>query len=131
MAVPANRRSESKFEVLLQTRSLAVYTATITANEKVFPPQHKWMADKLNNTAHDIFMLCWEANGLLLSDLKQRERRKQLQKYAIVQCNNLSAEIYLAHTLYHLRGQRVYYWQDKIDSAKTLIQKWIESDSKR
>lgn len=60
-----------------------------------------------------------------------RTYRNNLQRQAILDCNNLLALIGLARPLFHLKGKKVKYWSEKVIKTRNYIKRWRESDQKR
>lgn len=133
--VPASERTESKLKVLVEARTLAVYTLQICTNKKVFLPRYdSVLADEIMKTAKDIFIDCYKANHIRVvgDDAKWKaQTRARLQRQALSNCESMFPLIEMAMKIYHLKASRIEYWTGKVLEVKGLIQKWLEKDVER
>ena len=141
MAVKAGERNvpdtpqNRQLNAVWYARELAVYTIQICKNKKVFLPEYQSaLTDDIIRTAKDIYINAWTANNIRVTEKNKKELwawRSKLQRQAILDCNNLLAQIGLAHTLFHLKGKRVEYWSEQTVKVRNYIKKWRESDIER
>lgn len=121
--------SQQKLKVVTESIGLMDYTMQITSNTKVFKPEYNWLTSAILSETINIYRLVYSANETNLQN--DYETRIKRQKEAVKLCNNLKADILVAHKIYHLREKRVVFWTNKVNGIKSLIQKWSESDKKR
>ena len=141
MAVKAGERNvpdtpqNRQLNAVWYARELAVYTIQICKNKKVFLPEYQSaLTDDIIRTAKDIYINAWTANNIRVTEKNKKELwawRSKLQRQAILDCNNLLAQIGLAHPLSHLKGKRVEYWSEQTVKVRNYIKKWRESDIER
>ena len=132
MSVPTSQRTKSKFEVLIKARELAKYTLDITKNTRVFLPEYQTaLTNDIISTAKNIFIKCWTANNIRVTNPDHAKQRKALQESAALDCNNLLALIDLAKSVYHLKSKRVKFWAEKTIMVRSYIREWSTSDTKR
>ncbi|WP_458459327.1 hypothetical protein [Pseudobutyrivibrio sp.] len=129
MSVPVPQRSHGKLEVNTMATELCTYTLNITDNENVFDRKHDTFIHKIQDTAIEIQLLCWEANNIKTGDSQDRyDRRIELQSRAIDQCNRLCALIEIAKRVFHLKTRRMIYWTDLVVALRNKIQSWKNSN---
>lgn len=141
MAVKAGERNvpdtpqNRQLNAVWYARELAVYTIQICKNKKVFLPEYQSaLTDDIIRTAKDIYINAWTANNIRVTEKNKKELwawRSKLQRQAILDCNNLLAQIGLAHPLFYLKGKRVEYWSEQTVKVRNYIKKWRESDIER
>lgn len=141
MAVKAGERNvpdtpqNRQLNAVWYARELAVYTIQICKNKKVFLPEYQSaLTDDIIRTAKDIYINAWTANNIRVTEKNKKELwawRSKLQRQAILDCNNLLAQIGLAYPLFHLKGKRVEYWSEQTVKVRNYIKKWRESDIER
>lgn len=130
MSVPSGKRKESKLEVLVKAKDLAVYTTKICMNKNIFLPEYEYVVtDHIVDYSIQIFTLCWTANNVMVKgDEEKLKYRQECQTKAILYCNNLLALIEFAHKLFHLKYKRIEYWSRKVIETRNLIRAWKKSD---
>lgn len=137
MSVPVGERDESKFTLPLLAERLTSYTLQITANEKVFLPEHrKGLTDDIVETAKNIYLGIREANDVTvrvntmyqMGDIRERNR---LQRQALRNTKRLMYLIDLAHRDFHLSSKRVKYWGSMVREIRKRIEGWIADDMER
>lgn len=137
MSVPVGERDETKFTLPLQARKLASYTLQITANEKVFLPEHRQgLTNDIVETAKNIYLGIREANDVSVrvgtvfqvGDLRERNR---IQRQALRNAKRLMYLIDLAHLDFHLSSKRVKYWGSMVREVRRRIEGWISDDLER
>lgn len=132
MSVVEEKRRKGKLEVIIKTLELANYTIQITANEKVFDPKFRAaVTDDLISHAKDIYLICWTANNIRVSNEEAFRERLRLEDKAIVKCNTFLGLLDIAKKVFHLDTKRVTYWGSKIVECRKLIRAWRDSDRKR
>lgn len=132
MSVVEEKRRKGKLEVIIKTLELANYTIQITANEKVFDPKFRVaVTDDLISHAKDIYLICWTANNIRVSNEEAFRERLRLEDKAIVKCNTFLGLLDIAKKVFHLDTKRVTYWGNKIVECRKLIRAWRDSDRKR
>ena len=133
MSVVEEKRRKGKLEVCIKALELASYTIQITANEKVFDPKFRAaVTDDLISHAKDIYLICWTANNIRITDDEATyKERQRLQSKAIVECTTFLGLLDIAKKVFHLETKRVTYWGKKIVECRTLIKAWRDSDRKR
>ena len=132
MSVVEEKRRKGKLEVIIKTLELANYTIQITANEKVFDPKFRAaVTDDLISHAKDIYLICWTANNIRVSNEEAFRERLRLENKAIVKCNTFLGLLDIAKKVFHLDTKRVTYWGSKIVECRKLIRAWRDSDRKR
>lgn len=133
MSVPEGQRGESKFEVFVKAKDLCCYTIKICCNPKVFLPEYQnALTNDIIHSSKEIFAKCWMANNIMVKGDKARaEERLDLQRQAILECNNLLAMMQIAQQLFHLKTKRIKYWGEMTIEVRNLIRKWHDSDRKR
>ena len=132
MSVVEEKRRKGKLEVIIKTLELANYTIQITANEKVFDPKFRAaVTDDLISHAKDIYLICWTANNIRVSNEAAFRERLRLEDKAIVKCNTFLGLLDIAKKVFHLDTKRVTYWGSKIVECRKLIRAWRDSDRKR
>lgn len=133
MSVVEGERNKGKLEVIIKALDLAAYTIQITANEKVFDPKYRAaVTDDLVNHAKEIYLVCWTANNIRVTDDEETYReRKRLQDKAIVECTTFLGLLDVAKRVFHLDTRRVTYWGNKIINCRKLIRAWRNADKKR
>lgn len=126
---PQNRQLNACWKA----RGLALHTIKICNNKNIFLPEyHSALTDDLIRTAKDIYIDVWTANNIRVDKKKKNwEYRSNLQKKAILNCNNMLAMIGLARSLFHLRGKKASYWSKLAIETRNYIKKWHESDQDR
>lgn len=132
MSVPEGERGENKFNPLIKSMELAMYTIQICNNKNIFLPEYQSaLTDDIIRTAKDIYIDAWTANNIRVINADNWKERRCLQERAKRNCNNLLALIQLAKGLYHLKDKRVKYWGRKTLEVRKLLQAWKESDGRR
>lgn len=132
MSVVEEKRRKGKLEVIIKTLELANYTIQITANEKVFDPKFRAaVTDDLISHAKDIYLICWTANNIRVSNEEAFRERLRLEDKAIVKCNTFLGLLDIAKKVFHLDTKRVTYWGSKIVECRKLIRAWRDTDRKR
>lgn len=90
MSVQATDRGKSKFECLINTMKLAVYTIRITKNEKVFLPEYRSaLTDDIIRSAKNVHIFAWQANDIKVDSSEKYIKRRELQQNAIDECTAL------------------------------------------
>ena len=132
VSVPSGERGESKFQLLIDARNLAVYTIRICCNPKVFLPQYQnALTNNIIHVAIAIYMNVWNANNIMVKTAEDLHERKEHQKKAVSYCNDLLALMEMAKTLFHLSSKRIKYWGGFTIEVRNGIRAWIDSDRKR
>ena len=132
MSVQETDRGKSKFECLINTMKLAIYTIRITKNEKVFLPEYRSaLTDDIIRSAKNIHIYAWQANDIRVDSAEKYAKRRELQQKAIDECTALLPTIQMAKTVFHLKGTRIKYWTKLIVEARDGLRAWRNSDSKR
>lgn len=132
MSVPEGQRSHSKLEVIVMARSLAAYTIKITKNQNVFQPEYNnGITNDIIHTAKEIYLRCWTANNIYVTEKEDWHERCSLQESAARECNNLLALMQLAQEVFHLKTKRIKYWGEKTIAVRNKIRAWNDSDRKR
>ena len=132
MSVPEGKRGTGKFEVLVKALELATYTIKITKNPKTFTPEYQSaLTDDIIRTAEDIYIKCWSANNIRVTDADKAKQRKELQESAILDTYTLTALVQIAKRIFHLSSKRVKFWTESAVEVREYIRKWKNSDSKR
>lgn len=132
MSVPEGKRGTGKFEVLVKALELAQYTIKITKNPKTFTPEYQSaLTDDIIRTAKDIYIKCWSANNIRVSDADHAKKRIELQESAVIDTYTLTALIQIAKRIFHLSSKRVKFWTQQTVEVREYIRKWKSSDRKR
>ena len=133
MSVPEGKRTKSAMEVHIKAQELAVYTAKILSNEKIFDSSvDKEIINRIRNCAYDICVKAWSANKIRANTNQvNREMRYRLQQEAIALCDQMLTYIGIAKQVFHLRSKRMKYWTEQITNTQRLLQAWKESDVSR
>lgn len=132
MAVPTSKRGASKFQVLLDARTLTTHTLRITANKKVFTEEfNDSIINDINETAKNIFISASVANSIRVTDNASCVQRLELQQSAILESVRLVLLIQLARSLFHLPARRVRYWGGIAINARDALRTWHSGDKKR
>ena len=132
MSVPVNQRSHGKLEACVKAHELCCYTLRITSNKKIFIADFQLaLTDRINETALNIYSMCWSANNILVNSADDMNRRLDLQEQAAVSCNILLSLMDIAKSIFHLSSKRVKYWGGLTIEARNLIRAWRDSDRKR
>lgn len=132
MSVPKPKRESGKQEVNTLALQLCVHTLKITANEKVFTPEHKDVVQMARKLAIDIDKLCWRANNIKVGDnINLYYSRLDLEQQAGNMCNDLNRQILICKPLFHLPGRKVIYWSKLTVELRNKIRDWYQSDEKR
>ena len=133
MAVAESRRGQGKFEVLIKTQELAMYTVRICSNPKTFDPMYQTaLTNRIIDTATAIHVKAKTANEIRVNDdWYKAVKRKRLQEDAIADCNTLLALIDIAKRVFHLSSKRVKYWGKQTINARDMLRRWKDTDSKR
>lgn len=125
-------RGEGKFETLTKALDLATYTINITDNKKVFTPEHQKSTERIVFLARDIYHRARVANDIAVKgDEGLLAERRKLQNEAIAECDHLLSEIQIAKMIFHLRTKRVKHWGEKVETVKSYLRAWRESDADR
>lgn len=141
-SVPAEARTPSKFEVILETRALCAYTMKILSNNNHFkvrpsgnaeedakyPPQPE-VVGKMCDLMLGIYTAVYSANEIKLNE--NYKLRRQLQDKAIAGCNELLALAELSIPMFHIERKRFGYWGSKIVYVRNKIRAWKRSDYDR
>ena len=133
MSVPEPERHKGRLEVHVKAQALAVHTAKILSNEKIFNPSvDSTLIERMKNCAYDIYIRSWQANKIRAeTNAINRITRYNLQEESILLCDELHTLIGIAKQVYHLRSRKVKYWSGLIVEVRALLQGWKESDVKR
>lgn len=133
MSVPKRLRKKSRLEVFRDSADLVEYVLRITANEKVFKPEHRIVTDKITAAALDASRFVWCANEIRIrkDDSERYRERRRLQDMAIVALGELLYLIDLSWDVMHLSEKRAVYWAGKVVDLKAKVAAWRESDAKR
>lgn len=131
MSVPKSKRSKPKLKFMLDVNTMMRHTLIVTSNENNFPSKYKTLTEDIVHTAESVFVNCWTANNIRVTDINTAKDRHRYQQKALYDCNNLLALINLAYGICHLRGKKVDYWSTLIINAHDEIYRWSVSDSKR
>ena len=132
MSVPEGKRSQSRLEIFVKAKSLASYTIQICCNENIFLPKYQnAITNDIMKSAKDIYIKCWCANNIRVTDKETYKERHKLQKEAHNECNNLLALIQIAGSVFHLKNKRLKYWGEMILEVRNMISKWGQSDNER
>ena len=132
MSVPEGKRSTSKLEVFVKSQQLAKYTIEICCNENIFIPKYQnAITNDIIRTAKDIYINCWTANNVKVTDIDTFKERHKLQREAHRNCNNLLALIQIAGSVFHLKNKRIKYWGEKTLEVRNMITKWMQNDNER
>lgn len=79
MSVPEGKRSHSHLEIFVKCRQLATYTIKICCNENVFIPKYQnAITNDIIRTAKDIYIHCWTANNIRVTDFDTYKERYRL-----------------------------------------------------
>ena len=131
MSVHKDERSDSKLSLFVASRELACYTIQICKNPKVFLPEYSVVTQEIVNLAMRIHGDLWTANNIVVRSKEDLTERSQLQERACRYCNQLLADIDIAHKLFHLSAKRVEFWTTKIVSVRNTTRNWKKSDADR
>lgn len=132
MTVRVAERSESKLEAQVRTEELIVHTLRITSNPNVFDPTCSALTNRVIDCAIGIGQDMWEANNIrVVKGDKSWPTRHALQRRALRQFNVLLYLITLCRRAFHLRTKKYEHWVSLVRDAKTLAQKWRDSDVRR
>lgn len=141
-SVPAEAREPSKFETIVEARSLCSYTMQILSNNNTFksrptgnaeddarhPPQPE-VVGKMRDMMLDIYTAVYTANE---TNLKENYKlRRQLQDKAIAKCNELLALAELSIPMFHIERKRFGHWGGRIVYVRNKIRAWKRSDYDR
>jgi hypothetical protein len=138
MSVPEGARGGNRrFSLEVKAEELASYTLKITANEKIFLPEHqRALTDDIIMQAKNIYLFISEANDIRVVKespdfLRDRRERRRLQNEAVKSTTRLLKLIDLAHRVFHLSRKRVKYWGQMVISIRDRTKHWAQSDMKR
>ena len=137
MSVRKNEQSVSRFNTLDIILKLVSYTCNILANEKIFIPRYQKFIDKMAEETCLIYHKCRVANkidmrvdeGLLFE--QRATQRLNLEREALVLCEDLHSDIMISQKLFHLKASRVRYWTKLTVEAQNAIGAWYKSEIKR
>lgn len=125
---PANRQLGACWKA----HEFCVHTLKICSNENIFLPEYKEaLTTRILDTATSIYINCWKANNILVTNKADWNTRSQFQEEALMDCNAMLALMELARTLFHLKGKKVQYWQNLCIEARTVISAWHFADMRR
>jgi hypothetical protein len=125
---PQNRQLDAGYHAML----LATNTLHICSNQNIFKPEYNTVIiNDLIETAKNIYIETILANDVIVRSREDWETRERKQLFAIDQCRRMIALTNLARHVFHLRGRKVFNWQEKILTTKALITSWHQSDVKR
>lgn len=134
MTVRVKDRTPNDFQVFIKARNISIHTDKIISNEKVFPCAtitDATLLQNISNCAQEIYMNCWQANNIRVTNKRSYLRRNGYQQDAIDCCNKLMAYIDLARQKFHLRKNKYLYWKDCAIEVKRLVLGWKQSDNNR
>lgn len=87
---------------------------------------------RIRDLAQDIYASAYVANSANVGkDPSVWQERCNGERLAIAGLREMIASIQLARFLFHLRGNKVAYWNGLAQDALALCRKWHESDVKR
>lgn len=125
-------REMSDLQVLNKARNLAVYTLSVTDNDKNFPKKHwKSFLQPMNMEARGITILISMANSIYVTTRHEFWIRNGLQTIALALTYALAESIELAHIKFKVSDKRVKYWIGLLYETRTLLRNWRNSDKQR
>lgn len=137
MSVRKNEQSTSRFEVLDVVLKLVNYTCQILSNDKIFIPRYQKMIDQMCDETRLIYHYCRVANKIDMrvkdEDLFEanKQQRLDLERRALILCEDLHTDIMISQKLFHLKASRVRHWTKLTVEAQKIIDSWYKSEIKR
>ncbi len=132
MAVPEGKRTESKLEVLIKARELALYTSTVCNNNKIFPKRDRWLlTNKIVEASLVILEEVATANSIYVASPSDYIMRRDCQTKAFAYTSRILALIELAYMKYNFEDNRIVHWTRLCTDTRNLIRKWKKSDASR
>lgn len=137
MSVRKNEQSASRFEVLDVVLKLVNYTCQILSNDKIFIPRYQKMIDQMCDETRLIYHYCRVANKIDMrvkdEDLFEanKQQRLDLERRALILCEDLHTDIMISQKLFHLKASRVRHWTKLTVEAQKIIDSWYKSEIKR
>ena len=128
MSVIKAERKEGELQVLLQARSLCIYTIQICKSEKIFPKRNRWIiTNDIAELAKRILFDVKCANAIRIDSEENRRKRLDLQEDARLNAEALLEMITVAYEAIGIDADRVEYWTSEIVRFEQLLSRWKTS----
>ena len=133
MSVPEGKRTESQMSVFVKAHELAVHTAVVLANKKIFNPEiDETLINRIRGCGYDILAKALTANRIRAdTNSINWQMRYRLQQETISLCDEMYAYINIAKKIYHVRNKKIVYWLKILSDTRALLQRWKENDIRR
>lgn len=128
-----SKRGENKFEVFIEARDLAVYTATICTNTGIFPGRFRAITNEIIGTAWSVARDVWTANGIYVGRgcaPDAYSKRVDIEARAISECRELLFQQDMCYGLFPKSRKKLSTWAGKTAHVKELITRWREAERK-
>lgn len=124
-------QSEHRFTVQDKALDLYNYTSDILRNDKVFDRKFSEIINRIDMEAFEVYHCVRRANEDLDNRIQdEAKKRIRLESEAVEHCSTLKTLIMLSKKKFHLRANRVAYWNGLVNAAMDHIKKWQASEIK-
>jgi len=126
---------ETTLQVVLDAKRLYTHSVKIMGNEKVFKPSNDFHCATLNRIHElllDVYLKTFEANRVNVpKNPELANERLALQRFAIVDCQNLLALFELSKSQFHLDARKFWNWMEMLVNLGKKLSAWHKSDVER
>lgn len=132
MSVPKDKRTDGELAINREARGICTHLLKILGNEKNFPKDQEWFANRMRGVALDVDLKCWKANNIYVDKSEDLYRKRLgLEAEAGDECTEMLELINIAKGLYHMPSKRYYNLTDQYSRLRKRIRNWYKSDQER
>lgn len=125
-------KSDSEMAVFARCKDLISHTLLMTNNTKHYPKHMRFtLVNRMQDMVFKIYENLMEANETYPGDDVQVEKRKSLQRLALVYCKEFMFFIELSLEQGYISVKSAEYWTELVLHVKNLTGKWLQSDGRR
>jgi hypothetical protein len=132
MSVLSRLRGTSEMEFLNTAHELEMFTIRACHNENVIPKRYRLTkGNELMESARTIHKNITYANSIFPTKKKEYELRRNYQKRAMIEIQNMLALMRIVSELFPIKDSTLEEWVGLVLKEESALKNWISSDAKR